>query len=242
MVDRAEHGDRSAFLARVTDEQLALAGLEAGLDCDRAHGEALAAAWATVSRSTNPFSSSATSPDRLRTSKLGSVGGIELGQERPRDAFVEDVQGKEAGAAELRARLGLGRCELVDAGSGDDERDDDDLVLSQRPVDGDREPGRRDDGVQDGLRLRLRRCGLLRLGVRRARRHLGRLGCRLAGALGCAFRTGCGIGADSSTLGPSVRMASMPAKPARTIRIAKIRTGRLIFSISLLIGSGSAVL
>ena len=46
------------------------------------------------------------------------------------------------------------------------------------------------------------------------------------------FLTGSGIGAASSVPAPIVRIASMPATPTRTITIAKMRTGMLIFSIS----------
>src|SRR5215210_6434462 len=62
-----------------------------------------------------------------------------------------------------------------------------------------------------------------------------------AGAFAATF-TGRGM-ATGSSLGPIVRMASMPARPPRTIRTAKMRTGRLIFSISLsFIGSAPAAL
>ena len=68
VVDRAEHGDRAAVLARVADEELAFGGACGGV----LTSEALAAAWATVSRSTKPASSRATSPERFSTSTLGS--------------------------------------------------------------------------------------------------------------------------------------------------------------------------
>jgi hypothetical protein len=52
--------------------------------------------------------------------------------------------------------------------------------------------------------------------------------------------TGCGIGADSSTLGLIDRIASMPPRPTRTITTAKMRTGRLIFSISVSLSAVAA--
>ena len=72
VVDGTEHRDGPAVLARVADEQLPL-----GLG-GRAHGAAFAAAWATVSRSTKPPSASTTSPDRLITSRLGSLKPLSL--------------------------------------------------------------------------------------------------------------------------------------------------------------------
>ena len=64
-----------------------------------------------------------------------------------------------------------------------------------------------------------------------------------AGA-GAPAETACATGVavvSSTALGPSMRMASMPATPTRTITIARIRTGWLTLSIPRAIGIGSPI-
>ena len=184
----------------------------------------MAAAWATVSRSTKPASSKATSPDRFSTSTLGS-SSVELRQQqRPGDALVEDVQREVAGAAELGARLGLGRGELVDPRAGNDERDDEDGVLAERRVDRDagsrwaRATGALRRGSSAGFGFAAPASASRAPAAALAGFALGPglAGLTLAVVVGFGVTAVCGtIGAAlvSDALGPSMRMASMPAAP-----------------------------
>jgi hypothetical protein len=64
-------------------------------------------------------------------------------------------------------------------------------------------------------------------------------GVAAAGVFNAADRVGCGI-ATGSSLGPIVRSMSMPAIPTSRMTRAKMRTGRLIFSIPLSLSAAAA--
>ena len=179
----------------------------------------------------SPSSASATSPERLTTSTLGSSTPSSLASSAWATRLVQDVQREEAGAAELRARLRLAGGELVDACARDDERDDDDLVAARarcRP--------RRGSRSAESWGRRLLRRGL---GGRLGRRRLGlRSGCGLrCGRLvrrqepSPASRPQLRIGGSAGPLRrlqPVVRIASMTTSSRRRQRAPRRarRSGR----------------